>query len=66
MGIIVGEIQDRMIEGKRLGDNLSHLRRDMYPMLFELRIEKGSSFTVVFSVIRVIRDFICSISSSKG
>jgi len=40
--------------------------RDMYPMLFELTIEKGTSFTVVFSVTRVIRDSICTISFSNG
>ena len=66
MGFIVGDIQDRMIEGKKLGDNLSNRRRNMYPMLFELTIEKGTSFTVVFSVIRVIRDSIRTISFSNG
>jgi len=64
IGFIVGNIQDRMIEGKKLCDNPSNPRRDMYPKLFELTIEKGTCFTTVFSAIRVTRDFICTISFS--
>jgi len=54
-----------MIENKRLCDNLSNPRRDIYPMLFELTIEKGTCFTAAFSAIRVIKDFICTISFSN-
>jgi len=65
MEIVVGDIQDRMIEGKRLRGNLSNPRRDIYPMLFDLTIEKGTCLTAVFSAIRVIKDFICSVSFSN-
>jgi len=64
MGFIVGDIQDPMIEGKRLLDNPSNRCRDMYPMLLELTIEKGTCFTAVFSAIRVIKDSKCAISLS--
>ena len=65
MGFTICDIQDRiMIEGKRLHDNLSNPRRDIYPMAFELTIEKGTCFAAVFSAIRVIKDFIRSISFS--
>jgi len=50
-----------MIEEKKL---LSNGRRDMYPMPFELTIEKGTCFTAIFSVIRVIKDSKCAISLS--
>ena len=33
-------------------------------MLFELTIEKGTCLTAAFSTIRVIKDFICTISFS--
>jgi len=64
MGFIVGDIQDRITEGKIFGDNLSNRPRDMYPMLFERTIEIGSSFTAVFSAIRVIKDSISAVSFS--
>jgi len=54
-----------MMEGKRLRGNLSNPRRDICPMLLELRIEKGTCFTVVFSAIRVMRDPICITSFSN-
>jgi len=54
-----------MIEEKILVDNPSNPHRDIYPMLFELTIEKGTCFTAVFSATRVIKDFICAISSSN-
>ena len=60
MGFIVGDIQERMIEGKRLGGNLSNPRRDTYPRLFDLTIEKGTCLT-----IRVIKDSICTVSFSN-
>jgi len=55
-----------MMERKRLCDNPSNPRRDIYPMLFELTIEKGTCFTAVFSAIRVIKDSIFTISFSNG
>ena len=54
-----------MIEGKTLRDNPSNPQRDIYPMLFELTIEKGTCFTTVLSAIRVVKDSICTISSSN-
>jgi len=61
----VEDIQDRIIEGKRLLGNLSNPRRDTYPMLFDLTIEKGTCLTAVFSAIRVIKDSICMVSFSN-
>jgi len=57
MEFIVGDIQDQMIEGKILRDNPSNPRRDIYPLRFELTIEKGTSFTTA-----VIKDFIRTVS----
>ena len=50
-----------MIKGKRLCDNPSNPRRDIYPMLFGLTIIKGNCFITVFSAI-VMKDFIRTIS----
>jgi len=64
-GFIVGDIQDQMIEGKTLRDNPSYPHREIYPMLFNLTIEKGTCFTAVSLAIRVVKDSICTISSSN-
>jgi hypothetical protein len=61
----VGDIQDQMIEGKTLQDNPSYPHKDMYPMLFDLIIEYGTSFIAVSFAISVVKDSICSMSSSN-
>jgi len=65
MEFVVGDIQHRIIEGKRLRGNPSNPRRDIYTMLFDLTIEKGTCLTAVFSAIRVIKDSICTVSFSN-
>jgi len=54
-----------MIERKRSRDNPSNPRLDIYPIPFEVTIEKGTCFTTVFSAIRVIKDSICTKSFSN-
>jgi len=64
-GLIVGDIQDQMIEGKTFRASPSNPHKDIYPMLFEVTIETGTRFTAVLSAIRVVKDSICAISSSN-
>jgi len=54
-----------MIDGKTLRDNPLCPHRDIYPMLFDLTIEKGICFTAIFSAIKVVKDSICIMSSSN-
>lgn len=62
---IVGDIQDQMRGGKISRDNPSNPHRDIYPMFFDLIIEKGTCLTPVCAAIRVVNDSICTISSSN-
>jgi len=63
--LILGDIQDEMIELKTVNDNPLFPPRSICPMLFELTIEKGTCFTTVLSEIRVVNDSIRNISSSN-
>jgi len=48
-------------------NNPSNSSRDLYLMLFELTIEKGACFSVLFfSAIIVTKDSTCTISYSMG
>jgi hypothetical protein len=62
---IVGDIQDHMREGKTSHGSPSYPHRDIYMMLFNLTMEKGACLTPVFAAIKVLKDFICTISSSN-
>jgi hypothetical protein len=63
--LFVGDIQDQMIEGNTSWENPSYPHKEIYPMLFDLTSEKGTSVIAVLSAIRVVKDSICSMSSSN-
>jgi hypothetical protein len=62
---IVGDIQDQMREGKISRDNPSYPHRDINRMLFDLTMENGACLTPVFAATKVVKDVICTISSSN-
>jgi len=60
-----GNIQDQMIEGNTLRENPSYPHNEINPMLFDLTTEKGTVVIPVLFAIRVVKDSICSKSSSN-
>jgi hypothetical protein len=54
-----------MREGNTSRDNPSYPHMDIYPMLFNLSIEYGTSFTDVSFAINVVKDSICPMPSSN-
>jgi hypothetical protein len=54
-----------MREGNTSCENPLKPHKEIYPMLFDLTIEKGTFVMAVLSAIKVVKDFICSKSSSN-
>jgi hypothetical protein len=63
--LFIGDIQDKMIDGKISRENPSWPHKEIYPMLFDLTSEKGTLFIAVLCASRVVKDSICSKSSSN-
>lgn len=63
--LFIGDIQDWMMEGNTSRENPLYPHKEIYPMLFDLTTEKGTFVIAVLSAIRVVKDSICSKSSSN-
>ena len=63
--LFVGDIQDLMIDGNTSRENPSWPHKEIYTILFDLAIEKGTLVIAVLSASRVVKDSICSMSSSN-
>ncbi|RHN59576.1 hypothetical protein MtrunA17_Chr4g0014811 [Medicago truncatula] len=54
-----------MIDGNTSRENPSWPHKEIYTILFDLTIEKGTLVNAVLSASRVVKDSICSMSSSN-
>jgi hypothetical protein len=54
-----------MREGNTSRENPSKPHKEIYSMLFDLTIEKGTFVIAVLSAIKVVKDSICSKSPSN-
>jgi len=63
--VFLGDIQDRIIDGNTSCEDPSYPHREIYPMLFDLSNEKGTLVIAVLFASRVVKDSICSKSSSN-